>query len=461
MSASLALNGRIVPLDARPDRTLLDWLRVDKHMTGTKEGCAEGDCGACTVLVRGSDGRLLPANACILLTGQVIGRDVVTIEGLSENGPQPLQTLMAENGSSQCGFCTPGIVMALAALGQRSEEPDIDDLHDALAGNLCRCTGYRPIVDAALQAPACVLPEASGEADAPEICESGGSIVHLPRTLADLLRLRAEHPGAVMIGGGTDLNLRVAQGGERFDAMISTARVREMTGVEVEEKAFVIGGAASLEQVLAAVEEDYPSFATLLRRFGSSQIRSQATIGGNLCTASPIGDSGPALIALDAVVTIASAERGEREVAAEDFFLDYRKPDLAPDEVLVSVRVARNEPNRHFRVYKLAKRYDQDISTVCCAIDASLEDERVSRARIAYGGMAATPKRCEAAEAAFEGKPLDIAAAREAARAVGAAFSPLDDLRGSGAYRLRAAGALLERFAREIGRSETVEVMAL
>ncbi|WP_421852724.1 xanthine dehydrogenase small subunit [Oricola sp.] len=457
------LNGETVEHAVRPDTTVLDLVRLQAGLKGTKEGCAEGDCGACTVLLRRGDGPRLAANACIMTAAQIDGAELTTIEGLGDAGnPTALQAAMAENGSSQCGFCTPGIVMALTGLLDREDDPPEDAVHDALAGNLCRCTGYRPIVEAAARAAAIDRP-VRPKPDLPDrsnTVEFGGSVLHQPATLEEMLSLRAEHPDAVILAGGTDLGVARADYEGDWDRILSTAHVEEMRAVCVDADHFTFGAAATWEEVLSAVADDYPSLATLIRRFGSTQIRSMGTIGGNIGTASPIGDGPPALIALGASITLASRVGGARTLPLEDFFLDYRKTALRPDEVIVSVDVPRAAPDCAFRVYKLSKRYDQDISTVCGAFWLRLDGRAIADCRLAYGGMAAIPKRATTSENRLRGAGLSPETMQAAAEVLKEDFTPLSDWRGSAGYRMTTAAALLARLERDLS-GETVEVMAL
>ncbi len=285
-------------------------------------------------------------------------------------------------------------------------------------------------------------------------------MLHQPETLDELTALRAAYPDAVLLAGGTDLGVARADYHSDWDRIISTAQVRELRAIGETADDWTFGAAVTWEEILQSVRADYPSFATLIRRFGSTQIRSMGTVGGNIGTASPIGDGPPALIALGATITLASKAGGTRSLKLEDFFLDYRKTELKPDEVIVSVTVPRPKAGEEFRVYKLSKRYDQDISTVCGAFWVALDDGKVTGCRIAYGGMAAIPKRAKESENRLLGSALDPEAIRQAGKALAADFAPLSDWRGSAAYRSRTAASLLQRFASDLA-GDTVEVMAL
>ena len=301
---SLVVNGNRVEARCRPDTTVLEWLRGHPALKGTKEGCAEGDCGACSVLVgRVVDGavRHVPVNGCIVTMGQIAHASLVTVEGLSVPDAHPVQAEMAKNGASQCGFCTPGFVVALAALQERVERADDAAIHDALAGNLCRCTGYRPIVEAARRSLENTVPRLDSVAERlgvpvgdvaappPETISVDGCTLDQPRSLAALIALRAEHPDATLLAGGTDLNLALASFRERRRRTISTAHVPELRTIEEDDSTVAFGGAVTWQESLPVLDRLYPSFATVVRRFGSPQIRSLGTIAGNLGTASPIG----------------------------------------------------------------------------------------------------------------------------------------------------------------------------
>ena len=449
-SIRILLNGEPCEIrDVPPATTVLDWLRTEKRLTGTKEGCAEGDCGACTVVLGIPDGgglRHEAVNSCLMTVPQLAGRALVTIEGLADDGRlHPLQRALVETDASQCGFCTPGIAMALFAFLEGGEEPEVETIHDALAGNLCRCTGYRPIVDAARKAPR--APAAVPAAPVPEAgpdYEAGAQIFLAPRTLDELVALRIRHPDAPILAGGTDLGLLFSRERRAFDAIISVARVDELSRLEVRDDEIEIGAAATYTRALPVLDAEYPGMGELIRRIGSRQIRNIGTIGGNIGNASPIGDMPPCLIALDATLVLRGPD-GAREMPIEDFFLDYRRTDLRPDEVIEAVRVPRLAPDRVFRTYKVSKRYDQDISAAIGAYRLTLADGRVTDARIAYGGMAATPKRAREAERALIGKVWSEEAVAAAKRAIADDFAPIDDFRAGARYRAAVAANLLDR----------------
>ena len=464
-SIQFTLNGDPAEATCRGDMTVLEWLRGEALLRGTKEGCAEGDCGACSVLVMRKsvedEAQYRPVNSCIMLMGQLEGCALMTVEGLasSAEGGHAVQERMAENGSSQCGFCTPGIVAALAGLLESNGNPQDDDIHEALAGNLCRCTGYRPIVEAAKAAASGHAAMLAGSISAPGAVVGHGAEFYHPTCLNELFALRAEHPDATLLAGGTDIALDVAHARARWPKTILTREVSELRGIETSDTQLSFGAAVTWSEMLPHVEARWQSFATMLRRFGSVQIRNMGTIGGNLGTASPIGDGAPSLLALDAHLTLAGPS-GERDIPLDDFFLDYRQSALQDDEIIRAIHIPLPSKSQQFRVYKISKRYDQDISTVCGAFAIEMSGASVSRARIAYGGMAATPMRCKPAEQALAGQPLNDATIASAKAAIRETFTPMTDMRGSAAYRAMVAANLLDRLALDLA-GETVEVMAV
>jgi xanthine dehydrogenase small subunit len=456
------LNDRPVELDApSPMTTLLDWLRDHRGLKGTKEGCAEGDCGACTVVLERADGRREAINACIALLGQIDGEVVRTVEGLRrpDGTPHPVQTAMAEADATQCGFCTPGFVMSAYAFAAGGEKPDLETVHDALAGNLCRCTGYRPIVEAMTRIaglpiePAAVASVRMGSA-------AFGSF-HSPRSLGELLALRAREPEALLLAGATDLGLLASRSRKPPAAIIHVAHVPELTAIGEDKEKITIGAAATYAGAMPMLIANYPALKPYLSRLGSRQIRTMGTIGGNIGTASPIGDMPPVLLALEARLTLVST-RGARDLPLEDFFLGYRKTALAPDEVIQSLSLPKLWPGEVFFCDKLSKRRDQDISTVAAGYRLRIKQGKIEDARIGFGGMAATPKRASHVEEALKGQALSVATFESAAAAVAQDFQPIDDWRGSASYRLTAAANLLRRlYWRFAEPQRAVEVEAL
>lgn len=474
MPVRFTLNGERCEEDSvSPSMTLLDYVRETRGLKGTKEGCAEGDCGACTVAVsHEKDGKTVfeAANACLMLVPQIDGKSVVTVEGVTDGdgGLHPVQQAMVDAHGTQCGFCTPGFIMALYAFHQSGEPVEVETIHDALAGNLCRCTGYRPIVDAALSlatTPATpethMAPAPLDTLDKSEIYERDGERFHAPRSLDRLLALRAEHPDAPLLGGGTDLGILASKERHHFTDIIWTGGVAELKRVVREEAAIIIGAAVTYTDALPAIDEFYPSFATLIRRIGSRQIRNFGTIGGNVCNASPIGDTPPCLIALGAIF-IARSKRGAREIDADDFFVGYRKTALADDEVLEAIRLPLPSEDQVFRAYKVSKRFDQDISAVTGAYALTLRNGTVEKARIAYGGMAATPARAPGCEAALQGAAWSMDTVLAAGVALDGDFTPLTDFRASADYRKRVAARLVRRLYEETSSPHQItDVMAL
>lgn len=468
MAISFTLNGELrEESSVSPTMTALDFLRENAGLTGTKEGCAEGDCGACTiVMVRNGSDRLEAVNACLLAMGQLDGARVVTVEGLSDKGGElesVQQAIIAQDGT-QCGFCTPGFVMALHALRHSGETVTDAVIHDALAGNLCRCTGYRSIVDAARAA--CSVPgtnesgDSSNPLQASDAYEAEGQLYFAPQTIDELIVRRVEYPDAPLLSGGTDLGLLFSKERKKFPVTICTQNVQELRRIDEDDTSITFGAAVTYTAALPAIEAEYPSFGVLIHRIGSRQIRNVGTIGGNIGNASPIGDTPPCLIALDANLKL-RGPGGAREIPLENFFLDYRKTDLAVDEIIESVRVPKLGVGQIFRAYKISKRYDQDISAVVGAFCLTLKDGVVTFARIAFGGMAAIPKRAVNCEAALMGQPWSEDTARVAAAAIGEDFSPIGDHRASADYRLRVAGNLFVRLFRDLEGADDVEVMAL
>jgi xanthine dehydrogenase small subunit len=444
---SFTLNGVPVRVSgASPLRTLLDWLREDRGLAGTKEGCNEGDCGACTVMVTDQDGaRAL--NACILFLPQLQGKAVRTVEGMA--GPEgqlhPVQAAMVAHHGSQCGFCTPGFVvsMAVAHLDGRRDHDEV------LAGNLCRCTGYAPIIRAAEAAAAEPVPDwMTQDRHAVAAADSGTAAAFRPASSDALAEWYLQHPDATLIAGATDVGLWVTKGLRVLSPVAFLNGAADMARIDVQGERLRIGAGVTISALLQAMQPRHPSFADLLRRYASVQVRNAATIGGNIANGSPIGDGPPALIALGAVLHLRRGSE-RREMPLERFFLDYRKQDRRPGEFVEAVTIPADAPA--LRCYKLSKRFDQDISAVCGCFNVTVEAGRITAARLAYGGMAGIPARAAAAEAALTGQPWGLAAFQAAQAALAVDFTPLSDMRASAEYRLEAAGNLLLRYFHDIG----------
>ena len=449
--------------DVAPDRTLLDVLREDLRCTAVKEGCASGDCGACTVAVAEAEqgGRLhwRAINSCIRLAHSVEGMAVFTAEDIAGEGGRlhPAQRAMLECHGSQCGFCTPGFVMSLFTLHRQRDGAAVsrDEALHALSGNLCRCTGYRPILDAAQTMhhwPDVPLDESgllqqlkllAQDGRAP-VADSASSFYATPTTLSELLRLRAAYPQALIAAGTTDVGLWVTKQHRRFGQIIDVTRVTELRRIERGAHSLSIGAAASLTEAFDALAESRPQLKPFFDRFAGLPVRESGTLGGNVANGSPIGDSMPLLIALGATLVLAST-RGERTLPIEDFYLAYRKTALAPDEVLARIEVPQPTPHEWLRADKISKRFEDDISAVCLAVALQVEDGVIHSARIGAGGVAAVPARAIQTEAALAGQSCAEGAFDAAASVLEAEFKPLSDMRASSAYRRAVLGNLLRR----------------
>ena len=459
-----------------PTLTLLDYLRLHERAVGTKEGCAEGDCGACTVVLRKNvNGQLryLPVNSCILLAGQADGAEIITVEDLADGGAlHPVQQQLLELHGSQCGFCTPGFVMALFALYHEAGGPSLDrnTVNDWIAGNLCRCTGYRPIVDAALSscrgatADKFTTQEEAVTASLGAIGDGDDVLVGTeaqffaaPGSLKGLAALYAKHPDAVLLAGATDVGLWVTKKLAALPKIIWLGRISELAEIADAPDGVTFGAMVSHETATAHLGAIDPDLRELMRRFAGKQVRTVGTIGGNIANGSPIGDTPPALIALGATLTL---QKGEalRDLPLENFFIAYGKQDRAAGEFVRSVRVPKLTAAERFRCYKISKRFDQDISAVMAAFKFTLSGSRIEGARIAFGGMAATPQRARHAEAALAGADLAGAATWEPAlAAIANDYTPITDQRASAEYRGLVARTLLRKALIEVGGTSTQE----
>ena len=464
-----------------PNLTILRYLREMHGKTGTKEGCASGDCGACTVVLAEPAGdrlRYQAINACITLVPVLHGKQLITVEDLQQSdGLHPVQRAMADLHGSQCGFCTPGFVMSLFALAKNHRHAGRAETVEAIAGNLCRCTGYRPIIDASVQAlealdqrgwPADSFDQRHAETlqrlrgitlEADQTLDNRRHTSHMPTSAEQVAGLLSGEPHARLVAGATDLGLEITQQHQAFPTLIHLDFVADMQTITVDEASIEIGAAVNLTDCHATLARNFPDFGGLLERFAATQIRNRATLGGNLATASPIGDTPPLLIALDATLVI---RRGtdRREVPADAFFPGYRQTDLQPGEFIERVRLPRQPDHRLF-AYKVSKRLDDDISAVCGAFNLDLDQatQHVRDVRIAFGGMAATPARACGCEAVLRGSPLTEGVIEQACAALEKDFSPISDARASADYRREIAGNLLRRaFMRAQGVHEPLTV---
>ncbi len=472
------LNDRLVVVkDTASDTTVLDYLRgnaetsttmsiADGKRTGTKEGCCSGDCGACTVVVGEPDGDQLKyktMNACIALMPSLHGKQLLTVEDLAGSDKHldtkdelhPVQQALVDHHGSQCGFCTPGIVMSLFALHHESKENKPDVL-EALGGNLCRCTGYRPLVNAANSL-------ANRQADdefyrnreqtlsqLQTIAQQGtvsGNCSFIPASEDELAQYLVDNPDARILAGGTDLGLDVTQQLKKIDKLVSLQNISSLQTIHEDNNELVIGSAVTYRDLKSILLQYFPEFAHMLDRLGSQQIRNQGTLGGNIGNASPIGDTPPVLLALDASLDLRHGDT-TRNIPLSQFFLDYKKTELKPGEYIARIRIPVNP--HQLKVYKLSKRYGDDISTVLAAINLETNDDgQITRARVALGGMAAIPKRAELCEQALTGSSLDTETLSQAKAAIRQEFKPMSDVRASSEYRLEAACNLLERYFME------------
>ncbi|MBV6656593.1 MAG: xanthine dehydrogenase small subunit [Devosiaceae bacterium] len=455
--------------DVRASVTLLDYLRLERRLTGTKEGCNEGDCGACTVLVgRLRNGELSyeSLNACIRFVGSLDGCHVVTVEHLAAGDSlHPVQQALVDHHGSQCGFCTPGIVMSLYALWMRTPSPSEAEIETALQGNLCRCTGYEPIIKAAKAASTYGSPQ-----DDPLTTERERVTAQLqawrddhlvevtaasplgdeerffvPQTTEQLADVLDAHPTATIVAGATDVGLWVNKDHRAITPAVFIGNLGALQTIEVKKDAVTIGGGVSYSDFMPVLKQHFSHLEELWWRVGGEQVRNMGTIGGNIANGSPIGDSPPGFIALGARLTLRS-KAGARSLPLEDFFLAYGKQDLRPGEFVEALTVPIPQNGTHNGVYKISKRRDEDISALCAAFSVTLEGGRISACRIAFGGMAGTPKRAEHTETALLGEPWTMDTINAARPKLAEDYQPLSDWRGTSAYRLLTAQNLLTRF---------------
>lgn len=460
------LNDELVELDrVSPSDTLLDYLRLERSLTGTKEGCAEGDCGACTVLVgRLQQGKIKyeSVNSCIRFLGSLDGCYLVTIEHLKTEAGElhPIQAALVRHHGSQCGFCTPGFVMSLYAMWINEANPTLATIEQYLQGNLCRCTGYQPIVKAALDIGR------SGELESDflsmertriqtclEELQDGIAIeistkdetLFAPATLDQFAKTYADNPNATIVAGSTDVGLWVTKLMRQISPAIFTARMHDFQNIEISNDAIVIDGGVTYSDLLPKIDLHLPQLSQFWRRIGGEQVRNMGTIGGNIANGSPIGDTPPPLIALGAKIGLRRAS-SRRVIDLEEFFVAYGQQDRAAGEFVETIHIPLPTRDQIFASYKISKRRDEDISSVCAAFSARIEDGRIRDIRIAYGGMAATPKRARSVENALIGAPWSHRSILDAKQFYEDDFEPLSDWRASADYRMTAGKNLLEKF---------------
>jgi xanthine dehydrogenase small subunit len=439
MNVSFRLNGKDVELtNISPTTTLLDWLRQDQNLNGTKEGCNEGDCGACSVMVTDEAGAKA-LNACILFLPQLDGKAIRTVEGITspDGTPHPVQKEMINYHGSQCGFCTPGFIISMATAHLNG-----DANHDVtLAGNLCRCTGYAPIIRAAKAAENAPIP--SHMTDTPPILRAKPVETDpVPTDLKGFADWYEANPNTTLIAGATDVGLWVTK---HFSDLGQTAflnHIPELRGISETVDQIHVGATTTLSELLEPMAKKYSSLGTLIKRYGSTQVRNAATIGGNIANGSPVGDGPPALIALDATLHLRKGSK-TRQIPIADYFIEYGKQNRDIGEFITGVSIPKAADNLH--CYKLSKRFDQDISTVCGCIWIEIEDGMISKARLAYGGMAGIPKRAKYAEDALIGKTWSEDTILNAMGEITKDFTPLSDMRASATYRMQTAQNMLLR----------------
>ncbi len=458
------LDGETVAVAGLPaTTTVLEYLREQCGRSGTKEGCAEGDCGACTVVIGepDPDGEHIDyraINACIRFLPTLDGKELITVESLRHGERlHPVQQALADSHGSQCGFCTPGFVMALFALYLNEAAPSREQVMEALSGNLCRCTGYRPIIEAGLRMAEYPQPAHWSRAQAQSSAHRADLQAlrreaalrlpnfHAPTTLTELAEILAAEPEALILAGGTDIGLWVTKQLRCLPTLVYLGAIEALQRIRRTEQFLEIGAAVSLHDAWQAIVAIYPQLAEVAQRFGSPAIRNGGTLCGNLANGSPIGDSMPALLALDAELELRCGAQ-TRRLDLDRFYLGYRKKDLRAGEYLTSVRIPMPRANRRLGCYKLAKRWDQDISAVCAAFAIEVRDDYIHDARIAYGGMAPIPARAPRTEAALIGQPWHRITIETACAHLAEDYSPLSDARASAGYRLQAAANLLRRF---------------
>ena len=443
-----------------PNQTILNFIRDKLKKTGTKEGCAEGGCGACTIVLGELENKKIKykaINSCISFTPTLHGKQLIVVENLvSKNGTyHPVQEAMAKYHASQCGFCTPGFVMSIFAMSKNKKNNNTDDIKDAISGNLCRCTGYRPIIDAAKNIKKKYSDEFYKNSkktinllkkihSKSIIIENKNKKYFAPKTINELRTVIQKNPDSDFLSGGTDLSLKVTKDRQEIKKIINLNNIKELNFIKIKNNEIIFGSTTPLIQVEKFILKYYPDFNNILRRYGSVQIRNVGTIGGNIATASPIGDTLPLLLSLNAKIII-QTKKGNKQILLNNFFIKYRKTKLKKGEFIKSIIIPIYK-NHNFKAYKISKRFDDDISSVCASFNFKIKDQRIQDVAIAYGGMAEIPKRAKNCENFLKNSKFSEDIFEKAKDLLKRDFNPISDMRASKQYRLEVAENLLIKF---------------
>ncbi len=453
-----------------PNQTILSFIRDSLKKTGTKEGCAEGGCGACTIVLGELENKKLKykaINSCISFTPTLHGKQLIVVENLvSQDGSyHPVQEAMAKYHASQCGFCTPGFVMSIFAMSKNEKNNNNDEIKDAISGNLCRCTGYRPIIDAAKNIKKKYSDEFYKSSkktinllkkvhSKSIIIENKNKKYFAPKTINELRAIIQKNPDSDFLSGGTDLSLKVTKDRQEIKKIINLNNIKELNFIKIKNNEIIFGSTTPLIQVEKFILKYYPDFNNILRRYGSVQIRNVGTIGGNIATASPIGDTLPLLLSLNAKIII-QTKKGNKQILLNKFFIKYRKTKLKKGEFIKSIIIPIYK-NHNFKAYKISKRFDDDISSVCASFNFKIKDQRIQDVAIAYGGMAEIPKRAKNCENFLKNSKFSEDIFEKAKDLLKRDFNPISDMRASKQYRLEVAKNLLIKFFIETKTKKTI-----